>query len=571
MTRKPNFPKFMLGVLMLVLLFIGTMAITTAPRSTAMSIIPMAAPSPKPTQPPPPPPPPGVDHTFEIEGNAVDESAIGEDWNLINPDSGVSRTGPVAGSATTNATFVADIDNDTFFTGGSSKDFQDIEGNWLITTTSVPDKDEIDHAFAATYIDNSALCGSTNTCGHKILVFGGDRHATNGDANIGFWFFQGAVAVDLPNSRFTGFHQNGDLFIVSAFTQGGGTSIVDVYEWVGTPDPNNPSQTNLDRCNALNGVLDLSGDDTICKITSAGKATGIVNPFDITLDWPYTPKGGTPCTNSPDDCTATKGAFYEGGIDLTALGLGSECFASFMLETRSSQSVDAVLKDFALGQFESCSGSCNKTVDLPAVCEGTSSTFTYEVANTGGSALGQTLKDDNATPANTADDFYITGGLTAAPAAPGVCTTGASAVTINVAAGQTLRCTRTVTLSAGSHTDTLTVHTVLPFDGAVDDCIQSATVVVAARPSVAVSVLTCNPPATGFNLTATASGGTAPYTITMDGESCTGAACGGVNHDQLTIFRTVGGAYTATVTDSSGVSNCGASATRNVGYCSDGP
>jgi len=568
MTNRPNFAKFMLGVAVLALLFIGTMAITTAPRSTAQekTQAPNAAPTASPT---PPPPPPAVDHVFEIEGNSVDESAPGEDWDDINPADGQSRDGAVAGSAVLQATFVNDENgpNETFFTGGSSKDFNDIEGNWLITTTSVPDKDEIDHAYAAVYEDNSAACAGTNTCGHRVLVFGGDRHATNGDSNIGFWFFQGAVTADPAAGVFHGVHQNGDLFIVSAFTKGGGTSTIDVYEWVGTPGA--PGTTNLSRCNDLGGVLDTSGDDTLCKVTSAGKGSAVVNPVGITLGWEYTAKGGTACNTGP--CPAAAGAFYEGGIDLTALGLGAECFASFLVETRSSQSVDAVLKDFALGGFESCSGTCNKTVDLPAVCEGDSSTFTYETSNTGGSALGQTLKDDNATPADTTDDFYITGGLTAAPAAPGTCTTGSSAVTINVPAGQTLRCTRTVTLSVGSHTDTLTVHTLLPFEGAVDDCSKSATVVVAAKAAVSISVVACSPPATGFTLTATATGGAPPYTINFDGESCTGAACSGVNHDQLSIFRTVGGAYTATVTDSSGLSNCGGTATRNVGYCSDGP
>jgi hypothetical protein len=490
------------------------------------------APSPKPTLPPPPSPPPAVDHVFEIEGNAVDESPTPEDWNTTNPSDGQSHNGPIAGSAATNATFVADIVGDTFFTGGSSKDFQDIEGNWLITTTSVPDKDEIDHAYAATFNDNTGVActspgvpaGCNPQFGHKVLVFGGDRHANNGDANIGFWFFQGAVAVDLPNSRFTGFHKNGDLFIVSAFTQGGGTSTVDVYEWVGTPDPLNPTQTNLDRCNTLGGVLDTSGDDTICKVTSAGKATGIVNPAQIFLDWPYTPKGGATCNNDPADCPAAAGAFYEGGIDLTELNLGAECFASFLLETRSSQSVDAVLKDFALGNFESCSGTCNKSVSANT-CLGGSITLTYESSNTGGTALGQTFKDvnDNGTPA-TGDDTtrYITGGLsvvpTSGPWTPTDCTFGAQ-TTINVPANTTLRCTSTETPSAaGTFKDVLTVHTVLPFENAVAECTKDATVTIYPNPSATAADLTlCE---------TTPGGGTASFDLTAANSTVTGGASG---------------------------------------------
>src|ERR1051325_11311505 len=80
MTRNPNFPKFILGLIVLVVLFIGTMAITTAPRSTAQEKAQQAQAAPT-VQPPPPSPPPAVDHVFEIEGNTTDDSAIGEDWN----------------------------------------------------------------------------------------------------------------------------------------------------------------------------------------------------------------------------------------------------------------------------------------------------------------------------------------------------------------------------------------------------------------------------------------------------------------------------------------------------------
>ena len=595
-------PVGTVGLFVLALLFIGTLAVTNAPRSTAQDKEQgkVQGPNAKPTVPPPPSPPPAVDHVFEIDGNSFLETVVGEDWNQINPADGQSRTGPVAGSAAQNATFVADVDTasftDTYFTGGSSKDFIDIEGNWQITTNSVPNKDQINNAYAATYIDTTGVActspgvpvGCNEQFGHKVLVFGGDRFATNGDANIGFWFFKGEVSVDVANGVFHGSHQNGDLFIVSAFTGGGGTSTIDVYEWVGTPNPGDPTETNLDRCNDLGGILDTSGDDTICKLTAAGKATGIVNPVDLTgdqgLGWPYTfTPGGTPCPapGNPLPCDAQKGAFYEGGIDLTALGLDTTCFASFMLETRSSASVDAVLKDFALGNFESCSATCDKSVNLGDVCEdpanpgfSTPVIYTYSSTNTGGTALGQTFHDDNGTPANTADDFYITGGVTTAPF--GTCTTGASAVTFTVNPGETKGCTLSKTLPVGATsteiTDTLTIATVSPV-GALEDCTNTAVVEVHPRPSVSISVLTCPGAAqTSFNLTATASGGTPPYRISMGGESCGGTgepACGGVDQNTLTINRTIGGSYTATVTDASNLAGCAATATRNVGYCSD--
>ena len=42
-----------------------------------------------------------------------------------------------------------------------------------------------------------------------------------------------------------------------------------------------------------------------------------------------------------------QGSFFEGGVNLSALGLDIGCGAGFLAETRSSQSVDAQLKDFA--------------------------------------------------------------------------------------------------------------------------------------------------------------------------------------------------------------------------------
>ena len=48
------------------------------------------------------------------------------------------------------------------------------------------------------------------------------------------------------------------------------------------------------------------------------------------------------------------GEFYEGGINLSLFNLSQECFASVLLETRSSTSTDATLKDFVLSNFGEC-------------------------------------------------------------------------------------------------------------------------------------------------------------------------------------------------------------------------
>src|SRR5262249_18064678 len=70
-----------------------------------------------------------------------------------------------------------------------------------------------------------------------------------------------------------------------------------------------------------------------------------------TMPWSFADKSGTPNNQ------ALNGEFYEGGVNLTALGLGDLCFASVASETRSSTSTTATLKDFILGQFAPCGSS----------------------------------------------------------------------------------------------------------------------------------------------------------------------------------------------------------------------
>src|SRR6266511_647550 len=288
MTRKPNFWKCILGLTVLAILFIGTWASTNAPQSNAQDQAQKQGPTinapPTPT-PTPGAPPPGIAHVFEIEGNVCNDSAEGTDWNEVNPPTDPACdpgfvTGDRDGAGPVQlATFVIDTcPDDRVYTIGSSKDFNDIEGNWHSTIGSVPDKDEITHAYAAISIvpTNAATDDVTGdgTAGDRVLTFGGDRFATNGDANIGFWFFQNAVSVDPATGDFQGTHVNGDLFIVSAFTGGGGTSTIDVYEWVGTP-----LSGAATLCTSFGGVLDNAC--TFCKLPATAKnCSGTVNSRD---------------------------------------------------------------------------------------------------------------------------------------------------------------------------------------------------------------------------------------------------------------------------------------------------
>ncbi len=142
-----------------------------------------------------------------------------------------------------------------------------------------------------------------------------------------------------------------------------------------------------------------SGSDNGC---------GTVNSASIPVPWGYQAKGTVAGGFIPS------GGFVEGGIDLTALGLEG-CFSTFVAETRSSPSVDAQLKDFALGDFEACGSELTTTPsdnagdpltdgpddgDVPDVSIGTGSVLVKDAADlvvTGTSTWEGTL------------DFYLCG------------------------------------------------------------------------------------------------------------------------------------------------------------------
>jgi hypothetical protein len=59
------------------------------------------------------------------------------------------------------------------------------------------------------------------------------------------------------------------------------------------------------------------------------------------------------------------------------------CFASFMAETRQSQSVDSVLEDFALGLFDTCAATVETSPSSASIVLGQSITDTAVIEGTG--------------------------------------------------------------------------------------------------------------------------------------------------------------------------------------------
>jgi hypothetical protein len=315
---------------------------------------------------------------FQLDGNATkadvtnaidaDPGAgtdFGDDWDnvcaeQVGPATAVATCGTAVETAgATDVSWVSEPDRSTsIFTGGGSKDPQDLN-NWLWKDAGgLPDKDNLRHAFAARYTKDP----NTPT-EEQFLYFGSDRFDNSGDAVQGFWFLQAPLAADGASSQggnlFTNgaggtpAHTPGDLLVISDFSNGGAVSTINIYEWVAS---GGDTTTHLDFVDG--------GTTALCGPTLSGdNFCGIVNPANQSptpSPWAFLDKSGS--------TSFLNGEFFEAGINLTGLGFDDECFSTVVSETRSSTSPTATLKDFVVGQF----GQCTTTlVTTPKAADGT--------------------------------------------------------------------------------------------------------------------------------------------------------------------------------------------------------
>jgi hypothetical protein len=315
---------------------------------------------------------------------------------------------------------------DNIFTGGGSKDVNGLS-QWQWKYQQPQDKDDLENAFAATV-------PSTDT-GHTIAIAGVDRYSASGNSTVGFWFFQNPISVN-ANGTFSGVHTEGDLLLVVNFSVSSTNPPVSAYVWEGT--------------DAAGTILPMNN-------VPAGATFALVPVGPVPVPWTFIEKYGSTLPQT--------GEFLEVGADLSALfPAGVPHYASFLTETRSSNSVNSTLSDFALGAINTIGttyivppGPYANTVTVTGVDQGTRTqvsgtstsydtgvganvqvqkainaanplsptayedanvnpgyvlpvgtpvTWTYLVRNTGNaSARGLTLKDDAGTPGVSGDDF----------------------------------------------------------------------------------------------------------------------------------------------------------------------
>jgi hypothetical protein len=332
-----------------------------------------------------------TDGVVELDGNILDGAAAGKDWDSIFGDGDATQCpGEIANdqslpAGTVDTAFVCDFTpgatGDSSYFVGSTKDDQSIKAGggsavWKCQTVpNATDKDEITNG----YLLANRIPSGQHDAGDLVIYGGGERFDNSGDAFMGVWFFQKEVGCDNTtgsSTDFTGGKTSGDILLLVDFTSGGAVSDLKSFSWFRCdqgPSPLPASKCTNPATNAGYFVQSntIGGD---CSQTTEGTpgdnlcAEVLPSGQTITPTWPFTEKKEGGPTKTPNAYDVSE--FFEFGFNLTNLygtgtGGSEPCISSFLMETRSSSTVDATLKDFAGGSFNTCGKiNVNKYHDL---------------------------------------------------------------------------------------------------------------------------------------------------------------------------------------------------------------
>ncbi|GAA0691551.1 hypothetical protein GCM10009104_18090 [Marinobacterium maritimum] len=249
----------------------------------------------------------------------------------------------------------------------------------------------------------------TDAIGNIHAHAAGSRDSNDGEANLGVWYLKddnvGCVSSGSATA-FTGTHLDGDLLVVSEFSQGGVVATVNVFRWTDGGD----------------GIPE-SGDETLPLIFSGANCSGAHatsaacgennEGFSIfpawqpeTSDSNATGKGGKPLIGE-----LPTNQWSENVAQIIAAGSG-ECFAKVLVETRSSTSLSASLHDYAIFDVDICG-----SVTIEKVTLGDTGTFTIETTTLQGGNFDLTTTAVN-TPASKSFTDVVAGDYDATETVP---------------------------------------------------------------------------------------------------------------------------------------------------------
>ena len=259
---------------------------------------------------------------FELDGNAVNNPALaGDDWDnvchqVLGSDCSTRPTNTddhaVAWAAEPNP-------NSSIFTGGGSKDPQDLD-QWAwkdgrrAAGQGQPAAWLRGALLAAADRPPARLSGRTR---HdlRVLFFGSDRFDNSGDAVQGFWFFQDKVTLGQHQvgggTGFNGVHKTATCWSSATSATAATTSTITVYKWdpPARSEQPEPASARPEPAAAAARRRQLRRATDGSSAASSTRATG------------YRPRRG-PSPDKSGNNTFLQGEFFEGGVNLSTLGLG---------------------------------------------------------------------------------------------------------------------------------------------------------------------------------------------------------------------------------------------------------
>jgi hypothetical protein len=315
------------------------------------------------------------DEGFALQGDVYQSGSQPLDWTDLMTTATAPSAGVAVGDGVPKATLpggflraafgpdYSEPDHSAYATG--TKDTLPISlagaGDWQCKqSNNIGNKFNLVNAYAAAKRVTTATADSD--VGDLLVFFGSEIASPNGDRNVGMWLLQDRnvnCQSSGGNTDWTGHHVDGDIFVVSAFTNGGTKANITVYEW----DDASPADHNADVGGSL--VLKFSTGD-LNDARCAGGNLSSQSPADSACAIENGSAEVDPPWNAPDADGGNLdiNEFVEGGINLGNLGL-DRCFSTAVINSRSSQEPGSTLHDYVRMQFETCGNAAvHKYIDV---------------------------------------------------------------------------------------------------------------------------------------------------------------------------------------------------------------